>query len=201
MHSLDVPASASTPLSVPPVMDRAALESLIAKQYTGLRLLVLRRTGNAELAADILNEAVRTTWEKWQAGRVERPEQIGGYIFQVAMNLLRNHRRNVAERADRQVGAGVLEALPDNADETDRWLEKKVALRVKRLLHDLRTPRDREILTRLYLDEEDKESICRALSLDAQQFDKVLHRARARLKELLESRGFRRTDFFMFCLV
>ena len=60
--------------------------------------------------------------------------------------------------------------------------------------------RDREILVRFYLQEEEKDAICRDLALEADQFDKVLHRARARLKELLESHGLRKSDFFMLCL-
>lgn len=186
--------------SVPPGINRAAVEALIAKHYTGLRFLIQRRAGNAEVAADILNQAACTAWEKWQNGQVRRPEEIGGYIFQVAMNLLRNHRRSIAERADRRLDSEVLGHLPGNADATDRWLEKKIAARVKDLLQDLRSPRDREILVRFYLREEEKEAICRDLGLEAEQFDKVLHRARGRLKELLEASGLQRSDLFMLAL-
>src|SRR5688500_13258588 len=45
------------PTAQSPRMDRAAVEGLIAKHYTGLRLLIQRRTGDAEIAADILNQA------------------------------------------------------------------------------------------------------------------------------------------------
>jgi RNA polymerase sigma-70 factor, ECF subfamily len=186
--------------SVPPGIDRAAVEALIAKHYTGLRLLIQRRVGDAEVAADILNQAACTAWEKWQNGQVRRPEEIGGYIFQVAMNLLRNRRRSIADRADRRVDSEVLGHLPGNADATDRWLEKKIAARVKDLLQDLSSPRDREILVRFYLREEEKEAICRDLGLEADQFDKVLHRARGRLKELLEASGVQRSDLFMLAL-
>ena len=180
-------------------MDRAAVEALIARHYTGLKLLIQRRVGDAEVAADILNQAACTAWEKWQSGQVRRPEEIGGYIFQVAMNLLRNRRRKVDERADRRVDSEVLGQLPSDAAATDPWVEKKIAARVKRVLQELNSPRDREILVRFYLQEEEKDAICRDLALAPDQFDKVLHRARARLKELLEASGLRRADFFM-CL-
>ena len=186
--------------AVPPGMDRAAVEALIAKHYTGLKLLIQRRVGDAEVAADILNQAACTAWEKWQTGQVRRPEEIGGYIFQVAMNLLRNRRRKVAERADRRVDSEVLGHLPADAHQTDRWLEKKMAARVKRMLQELNSPRDREILVRFYLQEEEKDAICRDLALEPDQFDKVLHRARSRLKELLEASGLQKSDFFMLCL-
>lgn len=182
-------------------LDRAALEALIARNYTGLRLLVMRRMRDRAAAEDLLQEAIRTTWEKWQAGAIARPDQIGGYIFQVAMNLLRNFRRSAAERGDRRAQAGALDALPDDVAATDRWLEKKIALRVKHLLHSMPNARDRDVLKRFYLDEEDKASICRELLLEPEQFDKILHRARTRLRTLLESQGLKRSDFFMLCLI
>lgn len=188
------------PAAQSPRMDRAAIEGLIAKHYTGLRILIQRRTGDAEIAADILNQAACTAWEKWQSGQVRRPEEIGGYIFQVAMNLLRNRRRKVVERADRHVDSDVLGHLPSDADAADRWLEKKIAARVKRVLQDLPLRRDREILVRFYLQEQEKDAICRDLGLQADHFDKVLHRARGRLKELLEASGLQKSDFFMLCL-
>jgi RNA polymerase sigma-70 factor (ECF subfamily) len=116
------------------------------------------------------------------------------------MNLLRNRRRSVAERADRRVDPEVIGQLPAEADAADRWLEKKLAAQVRRVLQDLNSPRDREILVRFYLQEEDKSSICRDLALDADQFDKVLHRARGRLKELLAAHGLEKSDFFAMCL-
>jgi RNA polymerase sigma-70 factor, ECF subfamily len=193
-------AHVAEPAEQSPRMDRAAVASLIAKHYTGLRLLIQRRTGDAEIAADILNQAACTAWEKWQSGQVRRPEEIGGYIFQVAMNLLRNRRRKVVERADRHVDSEVLGHLPADADGADCWLEKKIAARVKRVLQELPSPRDREILVRFYLQEEEKDAICRDLALEADQFDKVLHRARGRLRDLLESHGLRKSDLFMLCL-
>ena len=55
--------------------------------------------------------------------------------------------------------------------------------------------RDRTLLVRFYLDEEEKESICQDLRLDARQFDRVLHRARQRLRQVLTLQGLSRSDF------
>lgn len=181
---------------VRPEIDQKSIEALIAKDYAGLRLLLIRRTRNEALAADILNDAICTTLEKWRAGQIERPELICGFIFQVALNLLRNHHRNLGERADRRAQVEKLEVLEDGSDSADAAIQSNLALRVKGFLQGLNNVRDRLILKRFYLDEEDKSSICRDLQLSAEQFDKVLHRAKARLKDLLQSSGLGKSDFF-----
>jgi|GEM_PF-2451175 len=175
-------------------LERSDIEALIGREYHGLRLLLTRRVGNAHVAADLLNDAICTTWEKWQAGRIERPEQIVGYIFQVALNLLRNHRRAAAERPERRASPKVLEDLAQ--EPPDEGVQEHIAARVRRLLLDLSSPRDRVLLVRFYLNEEEGEAICRDMNLTPQQFARVLHRARGRLRALVEAHGISRSDLF-----
>ncbi len=100
----------------------------------------------------------------------------------------------MAERPGARADSSQLDTIADDATSRDSWAERQIAARVKRVINSMGTPRDRLILTRFYLDEEDKESICHDLNLDAAQFDKVLHRARGRLKDLLEAQGLAKSD-------
>jgi RNA polymerase sigma-70 factor, ECF subfamily len=172
--------------------------ALIERNYVGLRLLVSRRCRDPHVAADLLNEAVLTTWSKWQAGKIERPEQIAGYVLQVTMNLLRNHRRAIGERPEKRADAAKLQDLPSDTQPADETIEREIAIQVKNVIRGMASQRDRAILVRFYLDEEDKEAICRDLGLSPLQFDKILHRARGRLRKLLEAGGLGRSD--MLCL-
>ncbi len=187
VESVSPPASA---------MQKSEVESLIAREYVGLRLLIARRTGDPHVAADLLNDAVCTTWEKWLAGKIARPEQIAGYIFQVAMNLLRNRRRAMAERPEKRADAEVLESIAVTDSASVNQVEENLAARVKEIIRGMGSQRDRTILVRVYLNEEDKEAICRDLRLTPIQFARVLHRARGRLRQLLESQGFKGSDLF-----
>lgn len=182
-------------------IDKAHIEALIAKDYVGLRLLITRRTGDLQVAEDLLNDAACTTWQKWQAGQIERPEQIAGYIFQVAMNLLRNHRRSIAERPEKRADAKALQGLAQEELPEGQGIEEHIAVQVKHLLRSMDSPRDRTILVRFYLDEEDRESICRDLGMTPAQFARVIHRARGRLRQLLESRGMKGSDLYSLFLV
>ena len=186
-------ASGSVPLC------EADVAALIEKNYVGLRLLVARRCRDPQVGADLLNEAVCTTWAKWQAGKIERPEQIAGYVLQVTMNLLRNHRRAIGERPEKRADAARLQELASDAEPADETMEREIAAQVKNVIRGMSSQRDRAILVRFYLDEEDKEVICRDLGLSPLQFDKILHRARGRLRKLLESGGLGRTDLLSLC--
>jgi RNA polymerase sigma-70 factor (ECF subfamily) len=181
-------------------LDRAQVAALIEREYFGLRMLISRRAGDPQLGADLLNEAVCMAWAKWQAGQIARPEQIAGYVFQVAMNLLRNHRRAIGARPDKRASVRELETLPARAEPRNETMEAQLAVRVKALIRNMGSERDRTLLVRFYLDEEDKEVICRELRLSPLQFDKVLHRARRRLLQLLSTHGFKQSDFLSVLL-
>jgi RNA polymerase sigma-70 factor (ECF subfamily) len=180
---------------------RAEIEALVSKEYVGLRLHLTRHTGDAQVAADLLNDAICTTWEKWQAGRIEHPQQIVGYIFQVALNLLRNHKRHIAERPDKRADIDSCDGLPAAQPWDADGVEGHIAARVKELIRSMRSVRDRTVLVRFYLDEQDRDAICRELKITPAQFAKILYRARGRLRSLLESDGFTRSDFFSVALL
>jgi RNA polymerase sigma factor (sigma-70 family) len=178
------------------------LERELAQQYAGLRLLLTRRCGgNRELAADILQSAILTAWEKWQGGQIAQPELIAGYVFQTAINLLRNQVRSAAQRLNRSLEPAALDELPRDADDADSAVERDLAARVRSMLESIDNERDRVALKRFYLDEDDKHTICTDLGLSAVQFDKVLHRARGRLRALFEAKGFGPRDLFSFALL
>ena len=183
-----------------PPLERVNVEALIAKEYTGLRLLIFRRARDMNVAADLLNDAICTTWEKWLGGQIAHPEQIVGYVFQVAMNLLRNHRRAMVERPDKRAEAKVLDELPMEELPEGHGIEDRLASRVKSLLRSMGSQRDRAILVRFYLNEEDRESICRDMTLTPAQFARVIHRARGRLRQLMEAEGLKGSDLFSVLL-
>ena len=178
----------------------ADIERLIVHQYGGLCRLVTQRTGDRDLANDVLQEAIATAWEHLQAGRISRPDQIVGYVFQVAMNQLRNRRRKFADRPDRRAESDALDQLTAAEPAPNLELGTNIVSQVRALITELPTERDRQIVKRFYLDEEDKDVICRELGVAPLHFDKIIFRAKRRMQSLLESRGLKKGDFFSFLL-
>ncbi|MBS0378641.1 MAG: sigma-70 family RNA polymerase sigma factor [Proteobacteria bacterium] len=172
----------------------------VYRDYPGLRALILRKVHNQEVAADILQDAAVTTLEKLRNGEIAHPENVGGYLYRVALNHLRNHRRK-----DRSAlcSGDDLHEIPSEQGDQDwnsvghlQWAEA-----ARRLLEEMPAARDRELLRRFYLQDESKEQICSALRLSQEHFNRVIFRARHRFRSILERRGFGKADLLGLLLL
>jgi RNA polymerase sigma-70 factor, ECF subfamily len=184
------PAQASV---AAPVSDPVSQLASVYRDYPGLRALILQRVRDPDVAADILQDAAVTTLEKLRSGAIAHPENLGGYLYRVALNHLRNHRRKDRSAVSSADG---LEELADSDDDGDceRIGRSQWYVAVRRVLEEMPAERDREILRRFYLSDEEKGKICRELNLSQQHFNRVIFRARNRFREILERRGFWKAD-------
>lgn len=182
-------------------LTQSDISRLIERDYVGLRLLLTRRAADPQVAADMLNDALCIAWERWCAGQIERPELICGYVFQVAINLIHNRSRSVAERADRRAGIEHIDSACFTADVASHEIEAAMAAKVRGIVSGMSSPRDRTVLVRFYLNEDDKGTICADMGLTPLQFDKILHRARGRLRKLFESAGITGSQMLSWVLM
>ena len=181
------------PIAATPVPDPDSYLALVYRDFPGLRALILRRVGDPELAADILQDAAVTTLEKLRNGEIAQPEGVGGYLYRVALNHLRNYRRKDRSAVSSSDELGALA----RGDEEPGWADvgrQQWAATARRALEELPASRDRELLVRFYLEDEDKRSICAALGLTDEHFNRVIFRARNRFRAVIESQGFARAD-------
>lgn len=187
----------------PDTLSHAKIERLLKQHYSGLHLLLQRKVRDPHTASDLLNGAIAKTLEHLQANRISNVDQIAGWVFRVALNDLNNHRRNMNTRGAVRDGEELLPTLRGEGDASDGVAESKIASLVREVIEQLPTERDRAIIKRFYLDEADKETICREHNgLSALHFDRVIHRARQRMREIMEKKGLKLTDFFlMLCAV
>lgn len=165
--------------------DRAAESELIACYARGVRLILLKRTGNPQLASDLCQDTFVVTLRKLRAGELRNPDSLAAFISQTAVNISIRHFRN-EERyeysADEIIGQQL--ALTDKKDEQLDGRTTRVML--DGVLKQLAVARDREILRRFYLSDDDKDEICRDLQLSPAHFDRVLYRAKQRMRELID---------------
>jgi RNA polymerase sigma-70 factor (ECF subfamily) len=193
-----MPPAADVPA---PIADPVSQLSAVYRDYPGLRALILRRVHDPEIAADILQDAAVTTLEKLRSGEIAHPENLGGYLYRVAINHLRNHRR---KDHSAQSSAEGLEELRDQDEGDPEWEHvgrPQWAAAARRMLEELPATRDRDLLVRFYLNDEAKDALCRELQLSSEHFNRVIFRARNRFRELLEQRGFWKSDLLGLALL
>jgi RNA polymerase sigma-70 factor (ECF subfamily) len=74
-----------------------SFEGWYRKEHPGLLAALTLATGNVEVAQDLVSEAFARALERWD--RVSKMASPGGWVRQVAVNLLRRtHRRAALER-------------------------------------------------------------------------------------------------------
>jgi|SRR5688572_8953903 RNA polymerase sigma factor (sigma-70 family) len=184
------------------------IERIVAAALTGdkqaeSRMLVVLRPGVMAVlrfgafhrwvdAEDLTQETLHIVVERVRARTIEDPRRVFSFAASTARNLALNAARK-ALRQQTVVDSDLVDELAQNlemeqselSDTDDRHLAEAVVA----VLEEMPTERDRQMLTRFYLDGVDKQQLCRELGLSPKHFDRVLMRARSRLRTIIERRA------------
>jgi RNA polymerase sigma-70 factor, ECF subfamily len=190
--------SATTPLELPSSSDVLHLrEGLVAM----LRGLCRRKRVDVSIADDLCNEAFRILLERVQREPLRDPDKVAAFLAQTARNLFtadaRKYSRRRTTTGDDEVIVGEADPSPDVADNLQHLDLARV---VRSVLERMTVPRDREILVRYYLRDEEKTRICADLGLSEAHFNRVIDRARSRFAALLGPEHTPRTLFSLVLL-
>jgi RNA polymerase sigma factor (sigma-70 family) len=143
-------------------------------------------------AEDLTQETLHIVVERVRARTIDDPRKVFAFAAATARNLALNAARKML-RQQTVVDSDLVDELAQNlemeqselSDSDDRHLAQAVA----QLLEELPTERDRQLLMRFYLDGIDKQQLCHELGLSPKHFDRVLMRARSRLRTIIERRA------------
>jgi len=172
--------------------DRRAEEELVRRYQRGLIYLLQRRTRDPQLALDLAQETFRIAIEKLRQSPIEQVDRVGAYLRGTALNLVIGEVRKHARRGTSADSDAVDAAADDAAGPFDHVSGEQVKRLVRKLLDELPVPRDREILVKTYLEDQDKSAICEALGVDSAHYNRVLFRAKERFRELLTNAASQR---------
>jgi RNA polymerase sigma-70 factor (ECF subfamily) len=168
--------------------DADSEEELVRRYKDGIAIIIQRIVQNDSVAEDLSQETFRITIEKIRDGDVREPERLSGFICGVARNLAIDSVRKM-RRATIQEEIGTAEHIHDSQpDQFEQLWRKERAEIVRQTIGGLKVERDREVLFRYYIAEEEKDRICADLGLTSQQFNGVVFRALKRYKELYTKR-------------
>jgi RNA polymerase sigma-70 factor (ECF subfamily) len=159
---------------------------MVERYSRGLGCLLARRIGDAERARDLLQETFCIAIEKLRETELEQPERLAGYLRGIAVRVALNAGRR-RKREPVGLDSSDIAAIPDDERRPFQHVAREeTQSAVRKILQSMPVERDRELLMRFYVYDQDKQQICRELGLSSLHFNRVLFRAKNRFRTLLE---------------
>ena len=167
--------------------DRQAEETLAERYRPGVIIIITRACGDSNLAQDLCQDAFVKAFQAIRQGRLREPEKLPAFIWKLAHNIVTEHFRMLSSRG-RTIPILDNEFVANGSSPFDLLLEKEKQQIVRQALSELKPLQYRTMLYRYYIDEEDKESICKDLGLSSRQFNVKLCRARKQFYEKISKK-------------
>ena len=164
--------------------DRCAMEVLYARHHVRVYRFILRITGNATLAEDIVSEVFLDVWR--QAAGFKAKSQVSTWLLAIARykSLSAVRRRSDGHLDDDQAAA--VEDPADNAEVLIHNKERSVI--VRKCLAQL-SAAQREVVDLVYYHEKSVEEVARIVGAPASTVKTRMFYARQRMAELLRAAG------------
>ena len=184
-------------------IERIVTAALAGDRQAETRMLIALRPGVLAVlrfgafhrwvdAEDLTQETLHIVVERVRARTIDDPRKVFAFAAATARNLALNAARKML-RQQTTVDSELVDELAQNMEMEQGELsdsdDRQLATAVAELLEELPTERDRQLLIRFYLDGADKQQLCRDLGLSPKHFDRVLMRARSRLRAIIERRA------------
>lgn len=168
--------------------DSAAEDEVVRRYRQGVAVIIDRIVRSQSATDDVSQETFKIVLEKLRRGDLRQPERLSGFVCSVARNAAIDYIRRARQLQNREENCDA-EHIPDPApSQFDEILKQEKARVVRQIINELKIERDRDLLNRYYIAEQDKDRICEDLHLTRTQFNNVIYRAIARFKELYERR-------------
>jgi len=163
--------------------DDAGMEDLYRIFARGVRFYLCRQLGPQELD-DKIHDTFLIVVRAIQRGDLREPERLMGFVRTVVRRQVAAHIDHVvhSRREELHLDVGVRVADRRQNPEQSAVLRQKIEF-MRAILQKL-SARDREVLTRFYLNEETQEQICAEMHLTETQYRLLKSRAKARFGEL-----------------
>ena len=149
-----------------------------------LHIKLRSRTISSDKIEDLKQETfIRVIAAVRKEGVVRQPERFGAFVNAICNNVLMEHYRSVGKNQQMEETD---QEIPDKALDLEGMLvSKQSAERVRKILCAL-PARDRDLLRAVFLEEKDKDAVCRDIGVDRDYLRVLLHRAKDKFRAVYE---------------
>ena len=147
-----------------------------------LRIKLRARTLPSDKVEDLRQETfIRVIAALRREGGVRQPERFGAFVNSICNNVLLEHYRSSAK--NQPMEDSHLE-IPDKVLDLEGMLVTKQSSEQVRKILDGMPERDRALLRAIFLEEKEKDVVCREFGVDRDYLRVLLHRAKDKFKAL-----------------
>ena len=148
-----------------------------------IQLKLRARLRSPQAIEDVRQETfVRVFTALRSPGGIRQPERLGAFVNSICNNVLLEHYRS-SSRSD-SLDDEPQNELPDPVmDVLGAVAAKQMEEKVREILDEM-PERDRRILREVFLEERDKDEVCRDFGVDRDYLRVLLHRAKQSFKSL-----------------
>jgi RNA polymerase sigma-70 factor (ECF subfamily) len=149
-----------------------------------LRIKLRSRTLTSDKVEDLRQETyIRVIAAVRREGGVRQPERFGAFVNSICNNVLLEHYRSSGRN---QPLEDAHFEIPDKVLDLEGMLvAKQASQRVREILDDM-PERDRALLRAIFLEEKEKDAVCREFGVDRDYLRVLLHRAKDKFRALYE---------------
>jgi RNA polymerase sigma-70 factor (ECF subfamily) len=149
-----------------------------------LRIKLRARTLPSDKVEDLRQETfIRVIAALRREGGVRQPERFGAFVNSICNNVLLEHYRSSAK--NQPMDDSHLE-IPDKVLDLEGMLVTKQSSEQVRKILDGMPERDRALLRAIFLEEKEKDVVCKEFGVDRDYLRVLLHRAKDKFKALYE---------------
>lgn len=145
-----------------------------------IRLKVSKRLRSIAAIEDVRQETFTRVLRLLAEQRIHQPERLGAFVNSVCNNVLHEHHR--LQSGEISAADGFLGAIPDQTvGVSDAIALRQMQLRVRQILDEL-SKKDRCLLKALFLEERNKDEVCRDFGVNREYLRVLVHRAKQSFK-------------------
>ena len=148
---------------------------------TLIQVKLRSRLQSREAIEDVRQETFARFYVALREGKILHPERLGSFVNSVCNNVLLEHYRAAARHISLDDEQKDLRACA--IDLLGALAAKETEKKVREILDQL-SERDRRLLREVFLEERDKDEVCRDFGVDREYLRVLLHRAKQSFKSL-----------------
>jgi RNA polymerase sigma-70 factor (ECF subfamily) len=161
--------------------DRQAQEHFAAYFTQLLQLKLRSRLQSPQAIEDVRQETFARVFSALRKeGGLRQPERLGAFVNQICNHVLFEHYHSAGPVESLDV-EGRPEPVAEGADAADVVAARQIQFKVHAILLKL-APRDRSLLKAVFLDERNRDEVCREFGVDRDYLRVLLHRAKQEFK-------------------